>query len=46
MKKIKSGDLKAAQLAKKTFDLLHKLESNNLNHQLAVDSFVIELIRS
>ncbi len=44
-KKIRSGDLRASVLAKKAFDLLHKLESNNLNHQLAVDAFAIELIR-
>jgi DNA polymerase III delta prime subunit len=44
-KKIRSGDIRAAKLAKKAFDLLHKLESNNLNFQLAVDSFVIELMR-
>lgn len=43
--KIQSGDTRAAKLAKKAFDTLHKLESNNLNPQLAVDSFVIELIK-
>ncbi len=44
-KKIKTGDLKAALLAKSAFDLLHTLESNNLNPQLSVDSFVILLLR-
>lgn len=45
-RKIKSGDIRASQLAKKAFDIVHKLESNNLNHQLAVDSFVISLFKS
>lgn len=44
--KMKVGNGKVATVIKKTFDLLHKLQNNNLSPQLTVDAWIILVVKS